>query len=271
MTKQEYDNLPEIEKLKGRLQVELSFRVGMIVRDCETFGRVRVDQHDWYDGSILSGDPLGGGNFVMLSALFALLSLLAKTYRFVVAPDEFATDATRDLWKRSIEDIKAASQDEAVKATEHGDKLRDVVKIARDDKNARWRTPPQGAHYNETGAFGKLVMGIREHIDLGCATQTEAEDVWRRFRNALAHMAITSEVTSVWVYAPKCPTYASCKLVTQGRPPFVKAGTGWQCDVDRLTQCIPEIGGWVCDEVARCQDETRLRNLVKWMTGSSEW
>ena len=118
MTRQEYENLPEIEKTKARLTSELQIRVHMIVKDCETFGRVRLDQHEWYDGSISSGHSLGGGNFVMAHALFALLNLLAKTYRFLVAPEEFATEESRELVKKSIEAIKAATNDEAVKATE---------------------------------------------------------------------------------------------------------------------------------------------------------
>jgi hypothetical protein len=271
MNKQESENLSEIEKIKGRLTSELAFRVHMIVKDCETFGRVRVDQHEWYDGSIRSGDSLGGGNFVMAHALLALLNLLAKTYRFLAAADEFATEASRQVVKQSIEYIKAASNDEAVKATEHGNNLKEVVKIAKDDKNARWRKPPLGAHYNETKAFGQLAMSVREHVDLGCSTQQEAEDIWQQFRNELAHMALPDGVTSVWVHVPDYPTYESCKLVTQGKPPFVRAGTGWQCDVDRLTQCVLEIAGCVCDEVAKCQNEIRLRDLVKWMTDSSEW
>jgi hypothetical protein len=271
MNKQEYEKLPEIENIKGRLTGELAFRVHMIVKDCETFGRVRVDQHEWYDGHIRSGDSLGGGNFVMAHALLALLNLLAKTYRFLAAPDEFATEASRESVRQSIEYIKAASNDETVKATAHSDKLKEVVKIAKTDKNARWRKPPIGAHYNETSAFGRLAMSVRERVNLGCSTEQEAEDIWRQFRNELAHMALPDGVTAVWVYDPDCPTYESCKLVTQGRTPFVRAGTGWQCDVDRLTHCVPEIAEWVCNEIAKCKNETLLRDLVKWMTDSSEW
>lgn len=190
MNQQEYDNLPEIEKIKIRLTGELSIRVDMIVKDCETFGRVRVDQHKWYDGSIRSGDSLGGGNFVMAHALLALLNLLAKTSRFLVATSEFATEASRQLVKQSIEYIKAASNDEAVKDTEHGNKLKEAVKIAKNDKNARWKKPPAGAHYNETSAFGQLAMSVKERVNLGCSTSEEAEEIWKQFRNGLAHMAL---------------------------------------------------------------------------------
>jgi hypothetical protein len=270
MNRQEYENLPQIEKIKSRITSELGFRVYMIVQDCQTFGRVRLDQHEWYDDSICSGHSLGGGNFVMAHALLALLNLLAKTYRFLAAPDEFATEASRELVRQSIEQIKAASNDKAVKATEHGNSLKEAVKIAKDDKNARWRKPQLGAHYNETKAFGQLAMSVREHVGLGCSTQEEAEDIWRQFRNQLAHMALPEGVTGVWVHTSDYPTYESCVLVTRGRPAFVRAGNGWQCDVDRLTHCVPEIADWVCGEIVRCENDTLLRNLLMWMTGSSE-
>jgi hypothetical protein len=244
----------------------------MIVGDCATFGRVRLDQHEWYDDSIRSGQSLGGGNFVIAHALFALLNLLAKSYRFLAAPGEFATKESRELVGQSIKHVKAASNDAAVKGTEHGNKLKEVLRIATEDKSARWRKPPIGAHYNEKSAFGQLAMSVREHVELGCSTQEEAENIWQQFRNQLAHMALPEGVTAVWVYTPDHPTYESCKLVTKGRPPFAHNGTGWQCDVDRLTQCVPEIAGWVCDEVVmKCQDENRLRDLARWMTNSTEW
>ena len=141
MNQQEYENLPEMEKIKPRLTGELAFRVHMIVKDCETFGRVRVDQHQWYDGSIRSGHSLGGGNFVMAHALLALLNLLAKTYRFLAAPEEFATEASRQLVQQSIDYIKAASNDETVKATAHSEKLKEVVKVAK-----KIRMPDGGIH-----------------------------------------------------------------------------------------------------------------------------
>src|SRR5215471_9189622 len=122
MTRQEYDNLPEIEKIKARLLSEMSFRVHMIVGDCETFGRVRLDQHEWYDDR--SKYSLGGGNFVIAHAACALLSFLAKTYRFFVAPEEFATKESRDLVERSINHIKDAANSDALKNTEHSENLK---------------------------------------------------------------------------------------------------------------------------------------------------
>src|SRR5450631_2805819 len=115
MTREEYENLPEIEKIKAQLVSEISFRVHMIVGDCETFGRVRLDQHEWYDDR--SKHSLGGGNFVIAHAVCALLNFLAKTHRFLVAPEEFATEASRVLVGQSISSIKNAASSDALKNT----------------------------------------------------------------------------------------------------------------------------------------------------------
>jgi hypothetical protein len=262
MNKREFDSLPKTENLKSRLVSELAFRVRMIVSDCETFGRVRVDLHEWYDGA-----SIGGGNFVMVLALFSLLNLLSKTFRFLVAPEEFVSEASRELVAQSIKHIEIAANDETVKATEHGKNLTQVVKIARKDKHASWKKPRIG-DCNEKSAFGQLTMSVKAHVDLGCSTHQEAEENWQQFRNELAHMALPDGVTAAWVYVPEFPTYESCKEVTKAKRPFYRnRNKKWQCDVDRLTQCVPEIAEWVYSEIVKCEDEIRLRDILTWMTG----
>jgi len=203
------ENPSSINRVKTYLANQLTERVRMIVGDCETFSHVRIEKHEWFDEL-----HLGGGNFIMTLALFALMNVLAQMYRF------FKTGKLREI--------------------------------------------------NETVAFGQLVEGLGNLVNLGCSTKKEGEEIWRDFRNKLAHMASPSpySMVGVWGHIQELQTYESWKEKILERPVFIRYPTGiWQCDADRLTFCVPQIAELIHNEIAKCEDEALLRAMVKWITG----
>jgi hypothetical protein len=203
------ENPSPIKRVKTYLANQLTERVRMIVGDCETFSHVRIDKHEWFEEL-----HLGGGNYVMTLALFALLDLLAQIH-----------------------------------------KMLQTGKVRRS---------------NETAAFGQLVQDVGNLVNLGCSTKDDGMEIWKDFRNKLAHMASPSPYSTVgvWGHIKELETYESWKEKIIERPVFIKYPTGtWQCDADRLTFCVPQIAQLIHDEIAKCEDEALLREMVNWIRG----
>jgi len=158
---------------RERLVGEVRKRAQWMANDCYTLFRVRHDGLGNY-GSRRGASELemGGGNFLMMTALMNVLGLLAKVHLRLTAPDDFSTDEHRKIVKESRALV--------------ADRLQEL-KTTVTTGWTEWRVPRAG-DCNEERAFKKLIGAISPTIELG-VPEDKAIEVWRKFRNYLTHMA----------------------------------------------------------------------------------
>jgi hypothetical protein len=210
---------------------------------------VRHDGLGNYGGSPgVSQLEMGGGNFLMMTALMNVLGLLAKVYLRLTEPDDFSTDEHRKIVKES----RALVADRLPE-------LKTTVKTGWTE----WRLPRAG-DCNEERAFKKLVAALSPTFELGIPEE-KATEVWRKFRNYLTHMAWPDG--SVAVYAVRGGSAKAEQELRSGGPPFrfLPEHGLWQCNADRLTFMVMDITDWVCDVIVACPHDERILEALEWM------
>jgi hypothetical protein len=217
-------------------------RVLFITGDCSTFLHVKRCKND------LIGDwGSGGGNLLMATGLFALLNLLAKIHEHLVRPDSFVS--SEDVTK-----VETTKSDIKTRLPEYKKAL------------AKWRTPKVG-EVNELNAFVRFATACQENgFDLGLRSTGDAEEVWRNFRNPLAHLAWVRDGTiASRAWMPDTSWDDAKKDVRSSFPPFFKNIKGqWVCYSDRLNLDAIDIAGWLCNYVDTCP-EARIQATLDWV------
>jgi len=240
---------------KELLAGELHRRAKWMAIDCYTFFRVRHDGLENHEaGKGASELEVGGGNFLMMTALMNVLGLAAKVHLWLTAPDEFATEADQAAVREAKKRVAKEIPD-----------LKTTVKSGWTE----WRVPRVG-DCNEERAFKKLVGAVRGAIDLG-VPEDKAIEVWKTFRNPLTHMAWPEGSVAV-DQLPGGPASAEMQARSSGPPPFrfLPENGIWQCNVDRLTMVMMSIVEWVCKQIEACADDDRVKKAVGWITGQEK-
>jgi hypothetical protein len=184
----------------------------------------------------------------MALAMLSACNFLAKAHSFLAKPDAFVTAGDRARVKGAKATVK-----------QHCPELKSLFKSGSTD----WKLPKVWS-CNETEAFGRLIEALhRDGIDLGLPP-SEAEAVWDRFRNKLAHMAHPQGVVEVSAANEGKPLKDPRGVIQRGVPAFRLRDGRWVCNADRLSLDVLEIADWLCKELDRC-DEQRIRGLAEWM------
>src|SRR5262245_11918681 len=105
----------------------------------------------------------------MALGLFSLLNYLAKVHLHLVKPEEFVTEEHVKSVKDARAKVKACLPKE----------LKPVLNT--------WKSGVIG-ECNEIYAFEVLVQALNGTVDLGF-DKKDAAEVWKKYRNSLAHMA----------------------------------------------------------------------------------
>lgn len=239
------------------IKTEIRRRVQWLSNDCSTFWRVRLEQPEWYtpnQSTELQPSGLGGGNFVMALALLSACNFLAKAYSILVKPEAFVTEADR-------QNVTAAQKRVKTELPE----LKSLFKSSKTD----WRPQPKGS-CNETAAFARMILALKkEDIDLGLPPE-EAEAVWNRFRNQLAHMAHPEGVVEVGAANEGRPLKDAKGAILMSVPAFRLNEGRWVCNADRLSLEVITIAEWLCREVDECSGDARVFGLGEWMFDITE-
>lgn len=227
---------------------ELKRRVQWLSDDCSTFWRVRLEMTDRYNQNASSGS-FGGGNFVMALALLSAFNFLAKAYSLLLKPEAFVTDTDRAAVKSAVDTVKGRIPE-----------LKPVLKSSK----TNWRPQPKGS-CNESEAFGRLIKGLNgDGIDLGLPSEN-AEAVWGRFRNRLAHMGHPNGVVEVAVADQGKPLHNASIAIRGGPAAFRQVDGHWVCNADRLSLDVLDVAEWVCQQVDACTHVDRITNLAEWI------
>lgn len=233
--------------MKDCLKSEVNQRIQFVVNDCSTFIRVRHECAGWYATA-----AVGGGNFMMAQSLFSALNFVAKVYARLRHRDKyFYRQQNKDDVKSAVMTLRAIGNQPKLKELSPEFDFRALLS---EDALTQWKPPRPGDCVDETKVFKMLVEEMSGSVDLGFSAK-DAGDVWRQFRNALAHMA-----------APK-------SMVETGGPTgelrsFRKPSVGdWICNVDRLTEDVQAVGLWLCDKIEHEADEDRITDTLGWILG----
>jgi len=235
---------------KEVLAREVWQRAEWIRNDCHTFFRTRHDKLGTFvEPGKTSTEPMGGGNFLMLTGQMNLLGFLAKVYLHLADPNSFTTES-------DIDDARKAK-----------DELLQLIPVAKTElKKAlkeSWKTPRIG-ECNEEVAFAKLIAGMTGVVNLGLGKK-EAAEVWKLFRNNLTHMACPGG--RVVAYLLPLPSALAEYAVTGVDPPFRfdPQKAVWSCYVDRLNLDIVRIADWLGGEIHQCRHDDRILAAIRWM------
>jgi len=221
-------------------------RLRYLTKDCRTFFKVRHDQRDWFHGD--HGDrPIGGGNFLTGIGLLSALNFDAKVYLHLVDSKAFSTEEDRLTVKNAVKGLEA-----------------EVKKVAQ-GRRTRWEAPRIGG-CNEQVAFTKFAQSIKPTIDLGLADNEEAGEVWRFFRNALAHMGWPLGMVLVLKSERSSPEAE--RILRAGPKAFWKDDTTkrWSFNVDRLLIEMDAISDWLSEQIEMCPYPERVESAAAWMT-----
>jgi hypothetical protein len=141
-------------------------KINFLRADMRSYVYLRL-QRGWNTG----GHGLGGGNVTLTLASFTLLGLLSKTYLAVENPGAFVLRRHREVERKRCE---------ACKRRPRRRRLHDV---------------------NESDAFFEFVRWLRDHadVDLGVGDD-ESRQVWKEFRNWLAHRFDTRHIAVAYVF-----------------------------------------------------------------------
>lgn len=234
--------------IRNAVKAEIKRRVQWLSNDCSTLWRVRLEMTEWYNPNAGS-DGLGGGNFVMALAMLSAFNFLAKAYSMLLKPDAFVTEADRAAVKSARDIVK-----------DRVPELKSLLKSGKTD----WRSQPKGS-CNETEAFGRLIKALHvDGIDLGLPPEN-AEAVWGRFRNKLAHMGHPNGVVEVGAADQGKPLQNARAAIRGGPPAFRKRDGRWICNADRLSLDIIDVADWICKQVDTCSELDRITNLGEWL------
>lgn len=231
--------------MKDRLKHEINWRIQFVVNDCSTFIRVRRELPDWYKQA-----GVGGGNFMMAQSLFSALNFLAKVYTRLRHRDKhFFSDEHRNAVKNAVQNLRAEGRQSNLR--EIFPEI-DFRALLNRDALTQWKPPRPGDCADETNAFKMLIEAMSSSVSLGFSPP-EAGEVWRQFRNALAHMA-----------APK--SVVESEGPTKDLPSFRKSDSGnWICNVDRLTVDLQAVASWVCKEIEHETNQDRISDTLNWI------
>ena len=234
--------------VRNAVKVEIKRRVQWLSNDCSTLWRVRLEMTEWYNQNA-SGDGLGGGNFVMALAMLSAFNFLAKAYSLLLKPDAFVTEVDRAKVNSARATIKAKIPE-----------LKPLFNSSKTD----WKPQPKGS-CNETAAFGRLIKALHgDGIDLGLPSEN-AEAVWGRFRNKLAHMGHPNGVVEVAVADQGKPLRNASSAIRSGPPAFRQMDGRWVCNADRLSLDLLDVAEWLGKQVDACTQLDRITNLAEWI------
>ena len=231
------------------VRTEIMRRVQWLSHDCSTVWRIRLEQTEWYEqnkSTEIHPSGLGGGNFMMAHTMLSALNFLSKAHRHLTKPEAFVTDANRT----AVEDAK-----KKIKA-----QVPELKALFKDDAT-NWIASPKGS-CNETSAFRGLVRSLAESgIEIGIPV-SEAETVWKQFRNNLAHMAQPEG----WVEVCGAPhALTDARKAIEKFPSFSKRHGHWVCNADRLSLDVITVAEWLCKKVEICDEPARIKALLTWM------
>jgi hypothetical protein len=235
-----------LRAMKEKLKFELEWRVRYVVIDCLTFIRVRRDLADWYR---VAG--VGGGNFMMAQSLFSALNFLAKVYVRLRHRDKyFSTEEKTNAVKSAVRSLKSLEKQSALKELFPDLDFRVLL-----DKAAltQWKRPRPGDCADETKVFEMFVEAMDGSVDLGFLA-SDAGEVWRQFRNALAHMAAPKSMVESGGLTDEIRSFRRSSL-----------GGEWICNVDRLTVDVQSVASWLCEKIDQETDEARITDTLDWL------
>jgi hypothetical protein len=185
----------------------------------------------------------------MALAMLSACNFLAKAHLFLVKPEAFVTADDHAKVKAARTTVKQQCP---------------ALKSLFESSKTDW-VPPKSGSCNETEAFGRLIDALnRDGIDLGLPT-AEAENVWGRFRNKLAHMAHPQGVVEVIAANEGKPPNDLVNAIRKTAPAFRMKDERWVCNADRLSLDVLVIADWLCKQVDGCTEQDRIARLAEWM------
>jgi hypothetical protein len=181
----------------------------------------------------------------MALGLFSLLNYLAKVHLHLVKPERFVTEKDNKSVKNARKKVEECLPE-----------LKRVLK----ESNTSWK-PPRIGDCNETYAFEVLVEALNGTVNLGFDRKAAAE-VWKKYRNALAHMARPDE--PLVLYAGDVGSVDMETALDSTVLAFIQRDAKWRCSVDKLHLELPRISSWLCELIESCADLSRLDAALKW-------
>jgi hypothetical protein len=234
-----------MESERDELKFEVRRKVDFLLGDCRTFSAVRTDQFKWFTADA----SLGGGNFLMALGLMSLLGVLAKVHLWLIDPESFSTAADREEAKRAM--------------TRIADVLPEMKPALKKLQS------PRPGDCNEQRAFTKFIEAMKGEVNLGIANNVESEEVWRKIRNNLTHMAAPDG--GIAVYQGENQREKVELLIRSAQLAFTKKEDGrWICLPDRLALDMQVVADWLLTRIDECKDIDRIKRSLKWIRGEKE-
>jgi len=132
---------------------------------------------------------------------------------------------------------------------------------------------------DETDAFQKLITDCPEKLGLDKLDKEGLKNIWRSWRNKLAHMLIQKEGTA-WTFAPIqgheswAGQYESLKKQissgSQGKSfSYDETINWWNCRVDILAAEVDKITQWLINQ---CDSNySRVETTLQWIEGNGKF
>jgi len=257
---------PSVTSMRRECQRILKERTQFIANDCQMFWRVRLELPKWHKKYGASADRrvgLGGGNFTMLTSLLSLCNLLAKSYTWLKNSKAFVTSDDVELAKAGIAQTKKIICKQS-ELQELIPSVEDLKRAIASDKS-KWK-PPRLGECNELESFVAFVLAAKQNgIDLGLENKIAAGSVWRKYRNAMAHMAYPKEIVGVYADQPIGRSMNQARrFIENGRLAFSMDNGRMICAVDRLSLNVGKLCVWLCNEI-NIVPANEIEGLWSWL------
>lgn len=240
---------------------EVQRRCQWLVNDCMTVLRARWEHPDWFEAHSSSKERpngLGGGNYLMALGLFTALNLLAKVHLFLVNPAAFCKKA-KYLKTEETKQYVFNNLDDALKSSV---------------KN-NWRERRVG-ECDETTAFTELIKAFQKEKHYIGVPENQEANIWRAFRNQLAHMAETENYVGITKRPEGYELDSPAELERHIRREYVSfylrpRELKYVCNVDRFIYDILDIADWLVGKLEAARDTEGYRLAENWLYQREEY
>lgn len=227
-------------KQKDQINLLVQEISGSLTSDSLTFIKIRL-QHN----AIYKSLSTGGGNFLMTLGLLSTLGFLAKVYCKLSYPDFFTDDRVvikAKKLKKKMAESRIATKKEL-----------EIFRVPRIDET------------NEEMCFVKLIDRVQEdNITYMGLNNTSAQQVWRLFRNKLAHISVPRSPVAVYDKDLSTQPWHLIEHEISKTAAFKVEGDTIFCNPDKLTIDVRTISIWLCSLVDSSDRKSVFRTL-KWL------
>jgi len=221
---------------RNALKSILRQRVDFLRPDFETFLWLRTDGR-----ASMDRNRLGGGNLLILLGEFAILNLIAKTYKVL----------------RTGASLLRSDSDDALEALRTCQIEYPALRAIR---VSNWEVSERNAFIGLARDY-PLDFGLgqdREHIGRA----------WDRIRNKLSHMAtLEKDTVAVALSFSEDITYKDAKdaIRVRTQPSFEHRGETLLCYVDLLNDDLERITDWICHDVEAGRFDPNLEDALMFL------